>query len=154
MPTAMNFPRVQIEVDCEVIEMNTMGLIKVDDPDWKFVDKAGHGHFRKKKDLPTLEWVVTGTQWVGDEYGGDEYEVGEYRCKVCAEVVEPGTKMETPKPIMGPVTVKITIDGETFQLTESRYAESVEAWRDKLRELDPYAIRTMVFGKESAGADS
>jgi hypothetical protein len=151
MPT-MLWPMIQVSFDREELEAN-LGPVKVPDLDWRYVDKAGHGHFWNKKGngapLPTLEWVVTSQGWFDD---GTSYDIGEHRCKICAEVIEPGMKTEFPKPVFGPTVVTVTINGETFRLTEEKYQQSVEAWRDKLRELDPH--RTLVFRKESASADS
>jgi hypothetical protein len=135
MPTAM-FPMISVSVDREEIETFSFSQqIKVPDEKWRLLDKQGHGHFWAKggKELPTLEWIVTGTEVYGDEYESYEVEVGEYRCKLCAEVIEPGHRMETPKPILGPTTVTLEVNGETFRLTEEEYAASVDSWLDALR---------------------
>jgi hypothetical protein len=75
------------------IEMNREAILiatrphPVIDPNWCHVDALGHTHTGA---LDTLDWVVTGTYWCG--LCNDEHEEGEYRCKQCGDVIEPGTK--------------------------------------------------------------
>jgi hypothetical protein len=85
--------------------------------------------------LPTLEWVVTGKQWVGDEYEGEEYEVGEYRCRLCGEPVEPKKKVVYQPPVLGPTTITITINEDKFFLTEDQYAEAIDRWKEILEKV-------------------
>jgi len=134
--TAHRFPLVSVAFEREVIPIETMMPAKVPDEKWRYVDKQGHGHFWKSTKLPTLEWIVTGTEWVGDEYGEDEYEIGEYRCRLCAEVVEPARRSEYgPRTIHGLGRFTVTIDGEEFLLTEDEYAQSVDTWKQSLRKI-------------------
>jgi len=133
---AVHYPMVGIEFEHESIPVDTLHPSKVPDEKWRFVDANGHGHFWEGKNLPTLEWVVTGTRWVGDEYETTEYEVGEYRCRLCAEVVEPKKRVEYgPKFISGMATFTVTINDERFVLSEDQYADSVEHWAKGLREI-------------------
>ena len=124
-----------IQFDQEEIPMQTMSPQMVPDPDWKYIDKKGHGHFWKGKDLPTLKWVVTGTQWVGDEYDSYEYEVGEHRCRLCGEKVEPKKKASYPKPLLGPATYTLTIDGEAFVLSDQQYYDALKKLAKILRKV-------------------
>jgi hypothetical protein len=134
METKMKFPTISVSVEHEQVPVAMMSPAQVPDEQWRYVDKKGHGHFWKKDKLPTLEWVVTGTEWVGDEYDGDEYEVGEYRCKICAEVIKPGKKSDYgPSFVPGPTTITLDINGEQFLLTPELYAESVYRWVEILR---------------------
>ncbi len=81
-----------ITIERKEIEVTTsMGRL-VPDMKWEFTDAHGHEHrfVDKKTDtVETLEWVVTGSHWVGDEYESWEVEDGEWRCRECAEVVKP-----------------------------------------------------------------
>lgn len=136
MKTLASWPRIDIQFNREMIPVALMSPHKVPDEKWRGVDKRGHGHFWVDGELPTLEWVVTGTCWAGDEFDGEEYEVGEYRCRECGEVIEPGKKLEHgPTHIPGPTTVTVTLNEETFMLTPEQYADSVEAWAKSLRRL-------------------
>lgn len=84
--------------------------VKSPDPGWRYFDKNNHAHAFDGKDLPTLGWIQTGTTWVGDEYDGNEEPVGEYRCLVCNETVEPKyTVSYEPIMVAGPseYTLKI-----------------------------------------------
>jgi hypothetical protein len=133
---AVHYPMVSITVEREEIPVETMNPTKVADEKWRFVDKEGHGHFWEGETLPTLEWVATGKQWVGDEFDGEEYEVGEYRCRLCGEVVEPRKRVEYgPRSIPGPASFTVEISGERFSLTEQMYSASIERWVTALREI-------------------
>lgn len=63
------------------------------DKKWRYVDKKRHKHSAKNLE-ETLKWVIT-------LKGSDEYpDEGEYRCRKCKEVIEPGTIVDTsPKRI-------------------------------------------------------
>ncbi len=84
------------------------------DPRWVFIDQCGHEHrwVRDTKalgdhfNLPTLDWVVTGTVGYDDGCGMVDFvEEGEYRCRDCGQVVEPGTVEPPPgKMVAGPMT--------------------------------------------------
>lgn len=134
MPTAA-FPTISIKVEREQMEVTSFTSIDVPDEKWRYVDKAGHGHFWKDGELPTLKWVITGKGWVGDEYDGSEYDIGEYRCKLCEETIKPKKRSEAAKPILGPTTVTLEVAGERFVLTEGQYAESVKAWVKALKTI-------------------
>ena len=134
MPAVARYPMISIEFQREEIPARTIHPDMVPDDKWRYVDKEGHGHFWDGKKVPTLEWIVTGTEWVGDDYGGDEVEIGEHRCRLCGEVVEPKRKaVYGPGFIPGLATFIVSIDGETFTLTEEQYAESVGEWAKALR---------------------
>jgi hypothetical protein len=130
----MAYPQVSITFEREQIPVHSFRPDLVPDEKWRYLDQRGHGHWWNGTDLPTLEWVVTGTESIGDEYSWDEIEVGEYRCRLCGEVVEPA-KREVPGPdyIPGLVTVTVSIDGESFLLTQEEYARSLEQWAGLLR---------------------
>lgn len=136
MKAAMHYPMVSISIEREEIEMATMFPRKVPDQSWRHVDKKGHGHFWKGKNLPTLEWVVTGATWVGDEYEADEVETGEYRCRICGEVIKPGETVsyDNDRAFMPPLFT-IEIGAERFVVREDGYIRSLDAWRDALREI-------------------
>lgn len=75
----------------EMEEVSSIHPVQKPDERWRFVDEHGHAHVWVDGELPTLEWVVTGTQWVGDDHDATEIDVGEYRCRHCSAVVEPKT---------------------------------------------------------------
>ena len=139
-PSAVSFPRIGIEVEVEEWETVSFTTHRVPDPNWRFVDTFGHGHFwrfhsKKPSDIPTCELVVTGTTWVGDEFDGEEVQIKEWRCRQCEQTIEPGMKNETPKPILGPPRVTVTINGERFFVNEIEYAAAVDQFARALREI-------------------
>jgi len=135
MAVSYRAPRVSIEMHQEQISVDSMMGERVPDKGWKFVDGKGHLHAWVDRELPTLEWVVTGTEWFGDEYDATEVDVGEWRCRTCAVVVEPSytTQYGERQFIPGLVEYTVTIDEETFRPSEQEYAESVAVWADVLR---------------------
>ncbi len=130
------WPVFSVSVERDMISVDVIHRVKVPDPDWRYIDKKGHGHFWKKTKLPTMKQVVVGTQWVGDEYDGEEYEIKEWRCKLCDETIDPGMKDETPPTkVPGPTTVTITVQDREYRLSPEQYAESIEAWEKALIEI-------------------
>lgn len=128
------FPLFSVEINREAIPVETLLPSKVPDEKWKHVDSHGHGHFWSGEELPTLKWVVTGTEWYGDEYESFEEEIGEYHCRQCGEIVEPGRRTEySSRIVLGLARITVTIDGEKFSLNEDEYARSIEAWAESLR---------------------
>jgi hypothetical protein len=121
---------ISIAYERELIPVATVMPVLVPDQAWRHVDAAGHGHFWSGKELPTLEWVITGTEWAGDERDGEEVEVGEYRCRLCDdEVVEPGRRTEAqPQFIPSLTAVVVTVNGDEFRLTPEQYQASVQEW--------------------------
>jgi len=142
VPMSMTYPKFSVSVNREQMPTEVLGeMVKVPDEKWRYVDLNGHGHFWSTGELPTLEWVVTGKHWVGDEYDGQEYDVGEWRCRLCTEVIEPGYRLEQPRPIFGLTTVTVEFLSETapngreeFVLTVDQYAESLLVWQESLKE--------------------
>lgn len=83
------------------------------DPKWSYTDPAGHVHTT----LDTLEWVVTSTYWC--DSCCDEHDEGEYRCRLCAAVVEPSYVFKGPDVAFVPGLVEGKLrmaDGRTFWL--------------------------------------
>jgi hypothetical protein len=135
MATA-HFPLFSVEITRGEIPVETMSPSRVPDEKWRYIDKKGHLHAWVDGEVPTLDWVVIGKTWVGDEYDGEEIEVGEHRCRVCAEPIEPMLKVKYgPSSVPGPTTVGVTIHGETFPLSEMEYAASVNDWLDAIRAI-------------------
>lgn len=82
------------------------------DPDWHFIDAKGHGHFymRGAEDgYPTLEWVSLPCTMGHDEDCTSE---GYYECRICAERIEPGSKMQPPVWVDGLVTYRLKVAGQ------------------------------------------
>lgn len=110
---------IRFEQSVETISA-TIGTRKPD-PDWKHVDKKGHLHAWVKGKLPTLGEHVTGKTYVGDEYDGCEVDVTEYRCLVCAEVVEPKYNVSyEPTYIQGPPSWFLVLHPHIFGPQEFR----------------------------------
>ena len=94
MKTSAVWPLISVAIEREDIAVDVIHQIKVPDEEWRFVDKAGHGHFWRGKKVPTCKLVVTGTTWIGDEYDGEEVEIKEWQCRLCKEIIEPGYRMQ------------------------------------------------------------
>lgn len=106
-PTTMHnqflAPGIEIRFHRETEIVETMMGVPKPDKDWRHFDKKGHAHVWSGDELPTLEEVVTGKTWVGDEYDGYETDVTEFRCRECGEVVVPKTiTVHEPQYIAGP----------------------------------------------------
>lgn len=146
----VSFPHVGITVEREDLPFDVMSGSYEPDQEWRHVDRAGHGHFWKGSKTPTLERVVTGTTWVGDEYDGEEFEVAELRCRLCGEVVEPKRRWVPAKPIPGPTTVTLELDGKIYEhLSLEEYAASVREWARAVERITGRGPRPadIVFGK-------
>lgn len=136
------YPGLRIEGRHEPPSVS-MDLGMEPDPDWRYIDQAGHLHAyvdygdKIRPALPTLVWVI-------DSPGDDEFpETGHYECKVCRKeaakrkapdtphsraaatkalrrrTVEPGRRRAKPgttKP--GPVRITVTFidSGRAFDL--------------------------------------
>ena len=122
----IHWPLVSVSVEREEIPVSTLRPARVPDERWRLVDAAGHGHFWQGNDLPTLDWIVTGKGGYPD---GTEYDIGEHRCKLCGQTVEPGMKDEQPKPVYGPTQITVQVDGDEFLLDEEGYEKSVATWK-------------------------
>jgi hypothetical protein len=108
-----------LEVARDSIPVVTM-TNRVPDRKWRYTDPAGHVHKFSGEDLPTLEWVVTGTYYCED--CRDTHDEGEWRCVECAAVVEPHYRelgeTVTSVPGMTTYTLRLRDDGRSFDLTE------------------------------------
>lgn len=105
-----------VEISREYINVETAMPQMERDPDWRFVDAAGHVHtYRSRR----WKWVVTsvcGCSICWDD--GEPYEYGEYRCTVCGALVEPRRR-----PVRNPVREvpglwrgTLKIEGKTYFL--------------------------------------
>lgn len=136
MQSIIHMPHFSVEYRREEIDVRMMSPSRVQDEQWRYVDKKGHGHFWDSEKLPTLKKVKTGTTWVGDEYDGSEITIYEYRCRQCGETIEPVYKLKYgPDTIPGPAWMIVTVNNEEFQLTPEQYAQSIDAWQESLREI-------------------
>lgn len=140
-------PGVQVEVrhNSEVVYSDGREL----DPSWQFVDGEGHGHFvgkAKSETLPTLEWVSFPCSM---GHGDDCTSEGEWRCRLCGEVIDPGTRPARPVTITGPREYTLTLeDGvvtSTYLFGESEWEKATDTVRTALTEqLGPFLVRQEV----------
>lgn len=140
------FPRFGVSFEREDVRVETMYPQRVPDEEWRVVDTNGHGHFWKDGELPTLDKVKIGEQYVGDEIDGEVYPVYEYRCSQCEEVIEPGYTLKyRPSHVPGLLWITVTFtdppepgtirEPESHRLTPEQYLETVNGWRDLIREV-------------------
>lgn len=85
-----------LTISREYINVETLEPPTEKDPDWRFVDPAGHVHtYRSRR----WKWVVTGYCGCAICACDDEpFEWGEFRCTVCGALVEPGRRPAPPPP--------------------------------------------------------
>lgn len=138
-----------ITIEREEIRIDTISGRLIPDTKWSHTDSKGHEHHftDAKGAVKTLEWVVTGTHWVGDEYEAWEEEDGEWRCRQCAEVVKPRW-YRSYEPEFLPGLVRITIetpDGGTYLLRHDEI-ELVSTWTSK-KEWEE-KIRSVIAGRK------
>lgn len=113
MNTDWKGPRYSIEFSQEEIRSTTLGRHELA-PGWRYVDDAGHVH----AGYDSLEWVGTSTYWC--DTCRDEHEEGEYRCRLCAEVVEPEYVFTGPQAEVVPGLRTVTLrldDGRAWFLS-------------------------------------
>lgn len=77
----------------EIVQVETLRGETVVDPDWSWVDPAGHRHAADQLDA---EWVVTRVYWCEDCL--DEHEESELRCVHCDVRVSPRWTTLPPQP--------------------------------------------------------
>jgi hypothetical protein len=132
------WPGIELSVD-RGGEMVHSGIPEAD-PDWRFVDPNGHGHFRQGNKYPTLRWVALPcSMGHGDECTSEGY----YECTICSKVIHPGTRTPEPRWIPGVTTFTLKCvddDGTTtYVFGETQWAELREAMRATVAStLTPY----------------
>ena len=94
-----------LRIEREWIDVTMMGGNWKYDPDWEFVDRAGHTHWRFDARFPTLVWVVDDVHY----HDGDECADGHLACSLCFEPIEPG---RVPASSFIPGLVSYYLDGE------------------------------------------
>lgn len=112
-----------LRIEQEVIDVSTS--LPEHDPDWQYTDAQGHKHSMVKGKYPMLRWVVFKTYFCSD--CNDEHEKGEYRCKLCNEVITPGSRNPSPHP-------KLVLGLRAYYLndepiTQERYKEIIQNTR-------------------------
>jgi len=103
-----------VRVQQQMINVDYMSDI---DGNWKHTDKAGHQHwceYDAQDHYPTLKEVRGETYWCGD--CRDEHEDSHLECRLCGEMITPGTTGPGSKWIPG--MVEATIDGEPATMEE------------------------------------
>lgn len=142
------WPGYALAVDqpVEVVESN----MPEPDPEWRFVDSHGHGHFYdpKAKTWPTLEWVILPcTMGHGDDCEAE----GFYRCPLCNEQISPGTRPPRPVTIRGPVTYRLTVTkGESitsYAFGPEQFNELTEAIGSAVEEKLADYVTDRAFGR-------
>lgn len=127
---------IEIRFHRETEVVSTMFGTKKPDKGWKHFDAAGHAHAWDGDKLPTLNEVVTGKTWVGDEYDGMEVDISEYRCKVCEEVVDPQYVTDySPIYVSGPPEYTFAIRPNIMELEYRIPDDDVEPLIEILRRM-------------------
>lgn len=134
-------PPYTITIEQEQAEI-TLGPQRVLDPSWRWTDNAGHEHYVAKngKPLPTLDWVVTATWWCQD--CRDDHEEGEYRCRICGQAVQPGTRIDPGGSQFRPGRVSATLEsnGKTWYVRAEELEKLQQAATSESRDLEARKI--------------
>ena len=136
MKTSAVWPLISVAIEREDIAVDVIHQNKVPDEKWRFVDKAGHGHFWKGKKLPHLQarrrWQAMDRRRVRRRRGRHQGVAvqdlrSDHRTRLSTQLAP------TPRPRSNLVTV--TISDEEFVFTPEQYAESVEGWLEATRQI-------------------
>lgn len=132
MAATMKMAGWSIDVHREQIEVTS--LSERPDPKWEFADAAGHEHRWDGSDLPTLTYVIDGTDVYDDGDGYlDEVPYGHYECPLCREHVTPG--MTGPPPwrefTPGPMSVTLTSPEGTPHHLDGHQIEAFQQCRSE-----------------------
>lgn len=76
-----------LTIEVEEVDVTSMRPTYGPDPEWTYTDLAGHFHAWSSETLPTLERVEV---VIGRDDEGDPITERTYRCRACAEDIEPG----------------------------------------------------------------
>jgi hypothetical protein len=93
---------IEASIDYDVEQIDVTASVEPD-PNWTFLDSAGHMHaYTKKGNLPTLkaeqrEIVCTDPDHDDDCEG---YWITEYHCRICSELIEPKMREATSRKYM------------------------------------------------------
>jgi hypothetical protein len=112
-----------LEMRREPIDV-TSGLPTMD-PDWRYTDKQGHGHYYDRSTptyYPTLVTVVDGTYWC--DTCREEHEETHLECPICGETVVPGTRPPSAFREFVPGPAEYFLDG--VPISPERYRELME----------------------------
>lgn len=115
-----------INVEQEWTDVTTISEF---DPEWRFVDGAGHGHFYGSEgETPTLRWVVDRDLVNVDSDDEEMPESGHYECPHCGEEISPQSRMGNRRQIPGVKHYMMTIrDGDesviVYKFGEAQFEE-------------------------------
>lgn len=125
------------------VEHQTILVQNEPDPDWRYVDLAGHGHFRSNigDHYPTLKWAETDPG--GMDSDGEEWPpTGHHECRHCGEHIVPGARLGRPQQIETGRTFTITgpegsrrITQEEFDSIANMVADGQAAVQERLAAL-------------------
>jgi hypothetical protein len=110
-----------LNIETERIDITMAGPSYKPDPEWTYVDKAGHFHaFTEDGKLPTLERYEKHLNCDGSCAGvcSDEgYTETRYRCRACGKRVKPGYAVKVPggaqQFMPGRTSWTVTVSGRT-----------------------------------------
>lgn len=150
MGSVMEFEGHTLEIEVERVEVTT-GLPQPD-PSWKYTDRTGHQHAygSRENPYPTLVRRYSEPYWC--EECQDEHTDSWMECPLCAETIQPGTRIDTsPQYIAGPASY--LIDGRPASKEEgdalfariraAREAEQRAREQKKAREQARHAEQAM-----------
>lgn len=137
-------------VSWPVVDMNrlieyptTLGGSYEPDPDWRYVDEQGHGHFtaRDPVGFPTLNKVMVPC---GTPDHDDCLILHHYECKLCGQEIVPAKRACLVPPIIGPTVYTIRFDvftdegariDYTIKAGEEAMAQISHAVRDSIKQV-------------------
>jgi hypothetical protein len=120
--TTLTGPQGELVIEREIISVNYLSDI---DANWLFTDAHGHRHYcdyEAPDHYPTLRQVTDEVFWCED--CEDEHERTHLECRLCGEMVRPGTTGPGTKFIPGLITA--TFNGEP--VTPERARQIAAEW--------------------------
>lgn len=131
-----------LTIETDMIDVTT-GLPGPDKA-WRFTDANGHEHYWSADAYyPTLKVVVDRVWWCSD--CNDEHEDDHLECKLCGEVIVPGTVGPSPFRTFAPGPRSAFLNGEPIspERADDLIGQAREAAAEALREKAAAALRAI-----------
>lgn len=102
------------------------------DPNWRYVDHAGHVHTYDNADKMRMDVLEKAEDWEHDEGSQEFYPNGDIVCRHCGELIEPGTVYHPPSmyPQSIPGLAHFVVGPCRHEITPEQYEEMTAHFRE------------------------